>query len=269
MEPLESKKAKALVIVEGERLEPEFFKQYIKLFGISLDLYLVGANIYNLYNQLRDYDFECNILDILPTLGNRVEGMADILEQKFAYTYLVFDFDAHHREIGEEGLDIDTIVKNNISKLREMMSFFTNETDPGVGKLYINYPMMESFRDCETFFDPKYADNAVSIEEISNYKAIAGSKRLSSIHISSYTKENFADLIRMNVYKLNKVALGVWDKLSYDQYIQMSVAEKILDCQVNRVNTSRKVDVLNTALFIGVDYFGNRDSFYNSLVEKI
>lgn len=266
MERLETKTAKALVIVEGERLEPKFFKQFTKVFGIDMEVYIVGANIYDLYNQLKDYDFNCDIKDLLPDVGNRVEGMEEILQQKFAYTYLVFDFDAHHREIGEKELDIDTVVHNNIVKLREMANFFTNETDPGIGRLYINYPMMESYRDCSAFFDETYCDNAVAIEDIPDYKKIAGRKSMASVHIGKYTRENFSDLTKMNIYKLHKLSKNIWGTITYGDYMELSKVANILDCQLQKVSTERKVDVLNTALFIVLDYFGNRDSFYDSVV---
>lgn len=266
MERLETKTAKALVIVEGERLEPKFFKQYTKVFGIDMEVYIVGANIYDLYNQLKDYDFNCDIKDLLPDVGNRVEGMEEILQQKFAYTYLVFDFDAHHREIGEEELDIDTVVQNNLVKLSEMAKFFTNETDPGVGRLYINYPMMESYRDCSSFFDEAYRDNAVAIADIPGYKRIAGQKKLASVHIGKYTRENFSDLTKMNIYKLHKLSRNIWGTMTYRDYMELSEAEKILDCQIQKVNQEKIIDVLNTALFIVLDYFGNRDGFYDSVV---
>ena len=228
--------------------------------------YIVGANIYDLYNQLKDYDFNCDIKDLLPDVGNQVEGMEEILQQKFAYTYLVFDFDAHHREIGEKEMDIDTIVHNNIAKLREMANFFTNETDPGVGRLYINYPMMESYRDCSSFFDEAYCDNTVAIEDISDYKKIAGRKSMASIHIGKYTRENFSDLTKMNIYKLHKLSKNIWGVITYRDYMELSEAANVLDCQTRKVSAERKVDVLNTALFIALDYFGNRDGFYDSVV---
>lgn len=266
MERLETKTAKALVIVEGERLEPKFFKQYTKVFGIDMEAYIVGANIYDLYNQLKDYDFNCDIKDLLPNVGNRVEGMEEILQQKFAYTYLVFDFDAHHREIGEKELDIDTVIQNNLAKLSEMAKFFTNETDPGIGRLYINYPMMESYRDCSSFFDESYRDNTIAIADIPGYKRIAGQKKLASVHIGKYTRENFSDLTKMNIYKLHKLSRNFWGAVTYRDYIELSEAEKILDCQIQKVNQEKIIDVLNTALFIVLDYFGNRDGFYDSVV---
>lgn len=266
MELLETKTPKTLIVVEGERLEPRFFSYFTKAYGIDMDVYIVGANIYDLYNKLKDYEFNCDIKDLLPNVGNQVEGMDELLKHKFAYTYLVFDFDAHHREIGEKDLDLDTVVHNNITKLREMASYFTNETDPGIGKLYVNYPMMESYRDCSSFFDEAYCDNSVAIEDIPDYKKLAGKKRLASIHLGKYTKENFSDLTKMNVYKLNKLSNDVWGPLAYSDYLGISEAIKILDCQHHKIDKERNVGVLNTALFTVLDYFGNRDGFYDTLI---
>lgn len=266
MEPLENNAAKALIIVEGEKLEPRFFKQYTKVFGINLEVYVVGANIYDLYNKLKSYDFSCDIKDVLPECGNVIETNGAILKQKFAYTYLVFDFDAHHREIGLEKLGIDEIVQQNINKLRIMADYFTNETDPSVGKLYINYPMMESYRACDAFFEEAYSDNIVSIDDIARFKSIAGTKKLASVHIEKYTKDNFSDLTRMNVYKLHKVINNEWTALPYSEYIELSEGAEILTCQAHKVEEERAVDVLNTSLFIALDYFGNRNGFYDGVV---
>jgi hypothetical protein len=179
---------------------------------------------------------------------------------------LVFDFDAHHREIGEKGLDIDTVVHNNIAKLREMANFFTNETDPTIGRLYINYPMMESYRDCNAFFDEEYRDTTISIDDIPRYKHIAGQKKLASVHIGKYTKDNFSDLTRMNIYKLHKLTKSIWGGLPYNEYVNLSTTETILNCQAQKIDAERKIDILNTALFIVADYFGNRDGFYDTLI---
>ena len=79
MELLESKTAKALVIVEGERLEPKFFCQFTAAFGIKMDVYIVGTNIYDLYNTLKEYNFDCDIKDVLPLVGNNVEDRFEIV----------------------------------------------------------------------------------------------------------------------------------------------------------------------------------------------
>lgn len=267
MEHLQNNLAKILMIVEGESLEPKFFTQLKNVYGIGVEIYMVGANIYRLYQELEKYDFNCDIKDVLPDIGNHVEGIEELLKAKYAYTYLVFDFDAHHRERGEQSLDIDTIVSNNVKKLEKMASYFVDETDPSIGHLYINYPMMESYRDCSAFFDEDYRDNEIIIDSIGQYKSIAGKKRLASVNVKRYTKDNFSDLTRMNVFKLNKISAGKWEALTYEEYCKVSGADRILDYQAKRVQHERILDVINTSLFLAIDYFGNQKGFFDSVME--
>lgn len=268
MEHLESKTTKALVIVEGERLEPRFFNQYMKVFGMDFEIYVVGGNIYNLYNKIKEYNFSCDIKDVLPETGNVIEGMDEILKHKFAYTYLVFDFDAHHTEDSGKKLEIDDIMSGNISRLQEMVDYFTNETDPSVGRLYINYPMMESYKDCDDFFDDSYVYNDVCIGDVHQYKRIVGRRKLSSVNIRKYTKENFSNLTKMNVYKLNKILKNRWEGIPYKEYLILSEPSQILSYQKQRVETMKKISVLNTSLFIALDYYGNRNGFYDEVLQN-
>lgn len=268
MEPLENKTIKVLLIVEGESLEPKFFARLTEVYGVKFDVYVVGTNIYALYQKIKAYDFACDIKDVLPEIGVRLEGKDDLLKEKFAYTYLIFDFDAHHKTTleREQGVAIDTVVQNNIDKLAEMAEYFVDETDPSVGRLYINYPMMESFRDCNEFFDNAYKSNEISIDNLRKYKSIASQKRLSGIDVDTYSRENFADLTRMNVFKLNTMIKAIWGAPAYQQYLEISPAKNILDAQIDKIRDNRKIDVLNTALFMLLDYYGNRDGFYDSIV---
>lgn len=268
MESLQNKSIKVLLIVEGEDLEPGFFKRLTAAYGVNMEIYIVGTNIYALYKKMKEYNFLCNIKDVLPEVGKDLEGKAEILAGNFAYTYLVFDFDAHHKTPIEraQDIEIDTIVHNNIAKLSEMAGYFVDETDPSIGKLYINYPMMESFRDCDAFFDPSYRNRDTSIDNLRRYKSIAGQRRLSGIALDKFSKENFSDLTRMNVYKLNSMMTACWDAPTYQQYLEMAECKNILDNQISKVGNERKVSVLNTALFILVDYYGNQRGFFDSIM---
>ena len=262
------KGAKALIIVEGEKLEPRFFANLKIAFDLSFEIYIVKANIYELYQEMKRNNFMLDIKTVLTEVGKPTTEMLDLLKQKFAYTYLVFDFDAHHTEVYEKDLDldIDTIVKGNISKLEEMTNYFIDETDPTIGRLYVNYPMMESYRDCDSFFEDAYAGNCVSIDDIAAYKEIVGKRKLASIHLSKYGQEGFSLLSKMNVFKLNKMQTDCWVGMPYNNYVILSAATKILECQANMVIEERAIAVINTALFIVLDHFGNRDGFYDSVV---
>ena len=254
-----------LVIVEGLKTEPDFFKQIAKSFGLKFDIYCLETNIYSLYKSLKEIDFNGDIKDVLSELHPEQKSM---LSKKFAYTYLVFDCDAHHPK-KEDTRNIDTIVKDNIQKLEEMSKYFTDETDPSIGRLYINYPMVESFRDCDSFFDKDYANALIKIEDLTRYKELVAKKKLNRIHLKDYTKESFSLLILQNIFKLNIIVNGKWEKLDYKDYIENEVANKILNKEWTLIDSCSQISVINTSLFIIPDFFGNKDGFYDNLLMQL
>ena len=86
--------SKTLIVVEGGRLEPGFFEQLKKVFGLNLDLYCLEDNIYVLYNKMKEMGFNANLKDVLKEMA-KDEKRKELLSQNFAYTYLIFDFDIH------------------------------------------------------------------------------------------------------------------------------------------------------------------------------
>lgn len=188
----------------------------------------------------------------------------ELLSKKFAYTYLVFDCDVHHPK-KEDIRCIEEIIADNFSKLREMAEYFVDETDPSVGKLYINYPMMESYRDCDDFFDENYKSTMVSLPAILSYKKDVGKRKLSRVRVDSYTEKQFSLLVLQNIYKLNVILTDTWSKLSYEEYLIQSSAKRILLAEQDIAKRSKMLSVINTSIFILSDYFGNRDGFYDKL----
>ncbi len=91
-----------------------------------------------------------------------------------------------------------------------MTDYFVDETDPTVGKLYVNYPMMESYRDCDDFFDPGYAERKVALEDMSSCKSLVATRKLCRVHAKSFTRNQFSLLILQNLYKLNKIHHESW-----------------------------------------------------------
>ena len=250
-----------LVVVEGKKAEPTLLKQISKSFGLDFEFYCLESNIYALYKELKKLDFNCNIKDIL---AERHPNQRAILSNKFAYTYLVFDCDAHHSEKGDPRT-IEQIIQDNFQKLTEMANYFVDETDPTIGRLYINFPMVESFRDCDSFFDNSYAENCVDIRALNGYKTIVSKRKLTRIHLNTYTKDNWTSLILQNAFKLNKIMVGQWRKPSYNDYLDLSILQTIVDKENELASMSNKLAVLNMSLFIILDYFGNKTGFYDLL----
>lgn len=104
---------------------------------------------------------------------------------------MVFDADLHHKAPEQRGLSVSTkeLLADNFPKLIEMAEHFTDETDPSIGRLYINYPMMESFRYCNTFDDDQYLSATIPIAMLGKFKSLASQMKLSGIAVTEYKKK--------------------------------------------------------------------------------
>lgn len=251
-----------LIIVEGAKTEPAFFKSLLRVFDQNFEIYCLGTNIYTLYKKMKEIEFNGDLKALLTELH---PDQRDALSKKFAYTYLVFDCDVHHPK-RDDSRSIEEIVADNFSKLSEMSEYFVDETDPSVGKLYINYPMMESYRDCDNFFDENYKSAMVAFSDIPFYKRDVGKRKLSHIRVDNYTEKNFSSLVLQNIYKLSKILTDTWRKPSYEEYLTQSNAKRILLAEQNIADKLKALSVINTSLFIISDFFGNRDGFYDNLL---
>ena len=257
---------KTLIVVEGGRLEPRFFDQLKEVFGLNLDIYCLEYNIYLLYKKMKEMGFNGNLKDVLLEVHDTEENR-ELLSQDFAYTYLIFDFDPHHTEEYEKDIPLEIIVENNINKVSEMAEYFVDETDPTIGKLYINYPMMESFKDCDSFEDVDYLTRAIELTEVKQYKEIVGRRRMANKRIDGYSKSDFIMIARQNVKKLGKICEVANEPMDYETYIQESIQTNVLQREIEFVSSLRKIAVLNTSVFFVLDYYGNKDGFYDDTIK--
>ena len=210
---------------------------------------------------MKAYDFDADIKDTLTELH---PDERENLSQKFAYTYLIFDCDAHHPKKHDKRKSID-VLQDNFQRLETMANYFIDETNPAIGKLYINYPMMESFRDCNSFFDDDYKSAEVEIKDVPSYKQIVGRKKLCRLHVDKFEREHFDSLILQNLHKLSMIHAHRWVKPDYKSYRQMSDSRKLLSKEEELVQSRNVISVINTSLFLIVDYFGNQKGYYDDL----
>lgn len=89
---------------------------------------------------------------------------------------------------------------------------------------------------------------------------------MTHIHLKDYTKNDFILLTKQNIYKLNWIYSSIWDKMPYDQYLSKSQQSVILAEQMKLINSNKCISVLNTSLFLVLDYYGNKTGFYDSVV---
>lgn len=256
-----SKKDKALLIVEGLSCENKFFKKIESLFSLPIDIICMEANIYALYNRLKDYDFNCELkkvlLEILPS--DKKVLYKNLLNKKIPYVYLVFDFELQHHEPYQKKADM----KDNLKKMNEMLQYFNDETENG--KLYVNYPMMESFRDLDSFSDENYLLRSVDINEIKNYKNIVSIRKLNGLDISKYNTDNFIDIFKLNIDKLyfiNKIL-----KKDKNTFFNITEGINIYNKIKENLDKNSTIYVLNTGIFILSGFKSFNQKYLNSVLK--
>lgn len=246
--------AKVLLIVEGERLEQAFFTQWRACHDeTNLFFFPYRTNIADLYERMAEEEFDCDIQVLLREKARSPEEKS-LLSQKFAETYLIFDCELQHDDGSQ--LPLATRAQAMIDKLRQMAEHLNNETDPTRGKLYVNYPMMESFRDALAFDQDAYANlPLLPLEDVKAYKTLVGKRPLCRIHLNTYSREDFEGLTRMNVDRLLRLMhIRMWP--TYKEFRALADQPALVALQQKFLATSQAI-VLNSSLFFPIDYFGS------------
>ena len=244
-----------LLIVEGERTEPRIFNKFVDIIGrrdFNLKIINLNTNIYALYNKIKSYniDFDddsTSTIDVLKSIlkDDRRNEELKILDQKFPYIYLVFDF-----EIQDKLFNL--LQKKGL--LLEMLNYFNDETENGL--LLINYPMIESLKDFK-FPIPNliYKDALIDVDACMKYKHIC-SLRSDGNDIRKYNKQVFEKLVFQNICKANYLCNFDYNKPDYNTFMELIVGRSIVVNQFAKIEDSGSLGILCCALFLFVSYYG-------------
>lgn len=250
-------KPKILFVVEGQDDEA-FVSRMCELFEFKASIYTVRANIYALYQKVKDDLFADTQQVLLEMRGH--ESDKSVLGQEYTDIFLVFDCDPHHTFGRDDAnaLPLKERFARNMGIIKKMVERFNESTDPQKGKLLINYPMLESFRDCDEFFDQKYADAEVKLEDVCVYKRKVGLRGLVRYHIRDYSRSNMLSLIKQNVCKLNKLLGGEFASQLYNVFLAQNSQIGVADSESTLINKRECISVLNTLLFFPIEYMGEK-----------
>lgn len=170
------KKAKVLILVEGEKTEQQLFAHFFNLYGEKdVEIISFKTNLYVFYHHLlKNYsvddkiDYDAIDLPLFICEYLKLPQHEWLQSDDFIDKLLIFDFDPQDGRFSEE-------------KIIDLMTHFSQSTD--LGKLYINYPMVESVFD-----------------------------------LNHLTKHNFAtsfvtyDVLKQKIGKKNKYKVEVWNR---------------------------------------------------------
>lgn len=262
----------ALVVVEGERTEMEFFELFGRRMGLNLKLHTVRCNVYTLFKWMakdcgeEDLTRDDLVLDVprLIAQHEKDEHERDLLRQHYDALYLVYDCDLQDSRVADKDAPppIEARARANFAELRQMVRLLDDEYDVSVGKLYVNYPMFESCWDADSFADPTFQTRRVALDELPNdgYKHSVSGRLLHQAwrFRAKWKDEDFYDIVRMNVFKAADL-LGVVGVGRIESEIESVLSqEAILRRQQESVEKSSTLAVLNTSVFLPIDQFGQK-----------
>lgn len=263
-----------LFVFEGKD-DKTYFESIKRLFFLAKSDTFVctyNSNIYSLYTKLKSHDalnemLEVDTVSVLKEilLEKGDETLKAIREDEVSEIYLFFDYDFQE--------DSRTLEENN-NRLSELLDYFTDET--GRGKLYINYPMVESLRYTKELPDNNYWQYTVTrqrcqeenfkhqVHEFSFYKSnleylvltIKSADDDAKIQQKADTaKTNWLHLVTMNTSKANYICN---DKNDLPDEVNNQL--DIFNSQLSKyVNTEEcKVAILNAFPIFLFDYFGKK-----------
>lgn len=246
-----------LFVFEGEREHMLYSALKSLFFPQKKDKAIIcvfGSNIYGLYRKIISLGEGADIVSVLRKHleGREDNPLRDITKSsEVSEIYLFFDYEVQHK------LPLEEIN----SQLHEMLVTFNDETENG--KLYINYPMVESIRYVKKLPDALYHQYTVPRDNCKDFKRIAqefsGYGSLDFLtstrekHIKT-TKQNWQHLIDMNVSKANYICHGVNE---YPENKSDITQKNIFDSQLQKyVNTDEcSVAILNAFPIFLYDYF--------------
>lgn len=228
------KSKKILIVVEGKKTEHRILgsKDYGLLPFIESEYEVVSFcnPIYELYKAYKDGEYD-DIVSYLRAEKGLVIDENTLSVNAFSAIYLVFDFEPQ-----------DTLYSDET--IRDILETFNDETS-GLGKIYINYPMIESYYHLEKLPDYDYNERTISLEGLNGkfYKKLVNTT--TRIKKNKFNEKHISYIIMQN-YNKSKYITGNKDKeINY---------EEILDKQIELKKEQNKIYVLSTIALLPIDY---------------
>jgi len=235
-----------LFILEGTKDEPKLFNSLFR--EMKKDdrqrCYFFRCNLHALANLLMpNADDDLDGIDLLMALKGRENSNeeTEVLNHRYTDIFLVFDF-----ELQED--------RPAFEKICKMVAYFDDSTNNG--KLYINYPMMQSYRHFAALPDPGFEYREAVANSAKRYKQLAEEEgKAIPSGLQSY---NHIQLYAMAVHHLKKreKVLGRPYELP-DQYDEHE-DKNLFDIQNQKRMRDGSCFVLNTSILLLVAYAPKR-----------
>lgn len=242
---MDKEKSQILVLVEGNKTDHNLMNKLLEVYGLSDSHEVVSyhTNIYTLYQEMFQEGDPASV-DLLQNLKEHEPNpqLKELFDRRYSDILLIFDLDPQ-----------DPLF--SVDKIIEMASYFVESSD--MGKLYLNYPMVEAYYHMKSIPDPEYDSYMVSLEELTNhaYKGRVNRENRNHDYRKFGVGKNENDIvIRQNIAKAWRIAKpGVSDPPP----ITPPEAKDVLRQQLEMLSTMNILSVLCTCVFYIADYNPN------------
>ena len=240
---------KILLIVEGETDEPAFFKQLFntcyrhgqyEVFSYNTNVHVLAQYLSNEYP-----DFDTAEIEIKSVLAVKEKDLQrkKILLATYTDVYLIFDFDPQHNAL-------------RFDLVKRMLKYFNDSTDHG--KLYINYPMMQSYKHLSYLPDLAFEKRCFNFADrgVTTYKELVG-RESAYTDLKKYDYRTFYSLAVHHLRKLNYILTQYFAVPTEAEYENIDFVD-VYAYEEDLFTKSRLVAVLNTCIFVLCDFAPNK-----------
>ena len=231
-----------LLIVEGPRDEKALVKRLWDRFdrNTNYDVVTYNTNIHVLIRELFRYGIDDDV-DVVRYLKS-----SDIPEERrigrdesFSDVYLIFDFDSQ-----------DPLFDSDM--LKDVLHFFDDSTYRG--KLFINYPMMQSYRHITGPDDEGFRERTVRADIGRGYNSLVDGEAWNRLkQTNSLDRGMLRFIIERHLMKMNWMVNGDYRIPTMEEYEKITQRD-VLERQLEKMRGDGTVYVLNTSVFLVVDY---------------
>lgn len=236
---MSNRKTKILLLVEGAKTDVALMERLIQTYKIDARYEIVSyrTNIYTLYREMfEDNDPESfNLLHVLKA-REPDESRKVIFDESYSDVLLIFDLDPQAPDFSPE-------------KISRMAEYFVESSD--MGKLYLNYPMVEAFYHMATIPDPKFDSYYATLDELcaGEYKARVNRENRNHDYRKFATSREESNLVILqNIDKAQRLT-G-----SEPMDCLLPQQKKVLDTQLEYLMMAKKIAVLSTCAFFIPEY---------------
>ena len=226
-------KSKILLVVEGELEEPRILGSashgLLSLVGADYEIVPFANPIYELYEAYKNGEYDDLVSYLRYEKGLHIDSNV-LSKNAFSAIYLIFDFEPHYHKYFDE-------------VILDLLNIFNNETE--LGKLYINYPMVESYYHLEALPDNNYNQRLVSLN---NFKGSSYKRMVNTTTCLKKNKITNRDLCYIIMQNYNKAQIITNSKSKDINYLN------ILQTQLDLKKEKHQIYVLSTFPLMVIDY---------------